>query len=134
MRITSICFALAACLATHVALADSRLDQRLGLTPDQARQVSTVQGEHNRRFASLRQTYNREMRALRRARIANDSAETARLETVTNALKEDLRRLYQAEDDAVRALLQPSQFRAYDMWLAERAQMRGSSRDERIFE
>jgi Skp family chaperone for outer membrane proteins len=125
---------LLALLLGSTAAADSRLDHRLGLAPQQARAVAEIEAHHRRAFAAVRQDYNREMRALRRARLAHDSAETARLEAVTVTLREELRRLYRAEDDAIRAQLDAAQLAAFEDYVRERAQMRGSSRDERIFE
>lgn len=116
------------------ALADAALDRRLQLDPAQARQLATIEAEYRRDFASVRQDHNRESRALRRARLANDSAEVDRLTAVTEALRQQLRALRVAQDERIVALLRPEQRPLFDDYVAERRQMVGSSRDERLIE
>jgi Spy/CpxP family protein refolding chaperone len=82
----------------------------------------------------VRQDHNREARALRRARLANDSAEVERLTAVTEALRQQLTALRVAQDEGIVALLRPEQRPLFDDYVAERRQMVGSSRDERLFE
>jgi hypothetical protein len=115
------------------AWADAPLDARLGLSHDQARQVNAIQAEHRRAFASKRQAFNRESRALRRAHLDHDSGEIARLEALTDAMRTELTAMRAAEDEAIRRLLTPQQSIAFEDYIAERRQMRGSSRDEREF-
>lgn len=124
---------VALCQPVKPVHADAPLASTLGLDMDQARQVDQIQARQRKEFASRRQDYNRESRALRRARIANDAAETARLTALTDAMRADLTRLRAQHDDEIRALLRPEQARRFDAWIAERQQMRGSSRDEWIF-
>ena len=126
-------FALAFALATSSALADAPLVSALGLDATQARQVDTLQASHRKAFAAKRQAFNRESRALRRARIAHDAAETARLESSIEAMRADLTRMREAHDADIRRLLRPDQSGRFDAYLVERRQMRGSSRDEWIF-
>ncbi len=115
-------------------IADAALDRRLQLDPAQARQLATIEAEYRREFASVRQDHNREARALRRARLANDSAEVERLTAVTEALRQQLTALRVAQDEGIVALLRPEQRPLFDDYVAERRQMVGSSRDERLFE
>jgi Spy/CpxP family protein refolding chaperone len=135
MRQISVVFAflLVLCLPAMQAHADAPLASTLGLDMAQARQVDQIQARQRKEFASLRQDYNRESRALRRAKLANDVAETARLTRLTDTMRADLTRLRAQYDDEIRAVLRPDQSRRFDAWIAERQQMRGSSRDEWIF-
>ncbi len=137
-RTTPICIAfLLATLAmvlSGAAIADAPLQSRLELSMDQARKVNEIQAASRRSFASRRQDFNRESRAQRRARIANDSNEVTRLDGVIEALREELRQIQQNEDDSIRAVLDARQQLAFDDYIAERRQMQGSSRDERLFD
>jgi hypothetical protein len=135
MHSLSLCLsALLLLLLTAPAAADEPLQSVLHLSMEQAREVSDIQARSRRAFASTRQAFNRESRAMRRARLANDAQELVRLETVTEGLREELRRIQQSEDDQVRALLNERQQLAFDAFLVERRQMHGSSRDERLFD
>jgi Spy/CpxP family protein refolding chaperone len=125
---------LLALLWAGLAMADAALDKRLGLDPAQARQLAAIEAEYRRDFASVRQDYNRESRALRRARLANDSAEVGRLTGVTEGLRQQLMALRVAQDERIVALLRPEQRPLFDHYVAERRQMVGSSRDERLFD
>lgn len=116
------------------ALADAPLPARLGLDVEQSRELAGIEAGYRREFASLRQTYNRESRALRRAKLAKDSAETARLEAVTDGLREQLRGLRDTQDQRIAALLRPEQLPRFEEYREERRQMHGSSRDERLFD
>jgi hypothetical protein len=133
-RIALCIAALLISLTAGQALADAPLHSRLGLNTEQARQVNDIQAAARRSFAAKRQDFNRESRALRRARLNHDSAEMARLERVTEALREELRQMRQDEDDRIRALLDARQKQAFEAYIVERRQMHGSSRDERLFD
>ncbi len=134
MRLLLLLSLSLAVLAATPVRADAPLQSRLGLSLDQAREVDAVQVDTRRRFASLRQDFNRESRALRRARLAKDSAEIARLERVIEALRTELRGIRDEGDARIRALLDPAQQPAFEAWIAERRQMQGSARDERLFD
>jgi hypothetical protein len=121
------------CLIPPSAQADAPLRSALALDVAQARQVDALEARHRKEFASGRQDFNRESRALRRARIANDAAEIARLEAVTESMRANLTAMRAAHDAEIRALLRPDQSARFDAYIAERQQMRGSSRDEWIF-
>ncbi len=126
-----LAFALCASLPAH---ADAALHSRLGLDVEQSRQLASIEADYRRSFAALRQTYNRESRALRRAKLAHDSAETARIESVTDGLRAQLRELREAQDQRIVGLLRPEQLPRFEEYREERRQMHGSSRDERLFD
>lgn len=116
------------------ALADAALASRLALDTSQAKQLDSIEAEYRREFASLRQEYNRQARALRRAKLSNDAGETARLEAVTADLRAQLGVMRKAQDARITALLRPDQQPLFAAYVEERRQMHGSSRDERLFE
>ncbi len=126
-------FLLVLVLAASPARADAPLASALALDTSQARDVDALQASHRKAFAARRQAFNRESRALRRARIANDAGATARIESTVEAMRADLTRMRDEHDADIRRLLRPDQARRFDAWLDERRQMRGSSRDEWIF-
>lgn len=135
MRQFSFLLLLSSLLCGSVAAhADAALKTRLQLDIEQARQVDQIQAEHRKRFAAKRGEFNRESRALRRAELANDSAEMTRLTTVTEALRADLKQLHEDQDARIAALLSAEQQTLFDGYIAERRQMAGSSRDERLFD
>lgn len=113
------------------AHADASLKSSLGLSMDQARQVDEIQKKYRRPFNAKRQELNKEMRALRRARIANDSGELARLERVTDKLREELRQIRLKENEEIRAVLNAEQREKFEKVLQQRKDAIGSSRDER---
>jgi Spy/CpxP family protein refolding chaperone len=134
MRHVSILMLLCALCWSAASHADAALKSRLQLDNDQARQVEQIQAEQRKSFAAKRGEFNRESRALRRARLASDSAEIARLTAVTEALRSELRQMRDAEDASIAALLSPEQQVWFSDYQAERRQMAGSSRDERMFD
>ena len=135
MRQLSILFLLLSSLCWSAAgHADAALKSRLQLDMDQARRVDQIQAEHRKSFAARRGDFNRESRALRRARLANDSAEITRLTATTEALRAELKQDRDSEDAKIAALLSAEQLVLFDDYRAERSQMAGSSRDERLFD
>ena len=114
--------------------ADASLDTQLGLDAGQSRQLAAIEATYRRDFASVRQEYNRQSRALRRARIANDSDEIARLGSVTESLGAQLAEMREAQDRRIVSLLRVDQQAKFDAYRKERQQMLGSSRDERLFD
>lgn len=125
---------VAAVLSPGLALADAALATRLALDVAQARALDGIESSYRREFASLRQDHNRQARALRRAKLAHDAAETARLQAVVDDLRGQLAALREAQDARIVALLREDQRPRFDAYLAERRQMAGSSRDERLFD
>lgn len=134
MRLWSIFVLLLALMHASYGHADAPLPGRLGLDSEQSRELAGIEASYRKEFAALRQAYNRESRALRRARLANDSAEVARLTMVTDAQREQLAGMRQAQDLRIAALLRPDQQARFAAYVQERQQMVGSSRDERLFE
>lgn len=120
-------------LLPAAAFADESLQTALALDVDQARQVGEMQARHRKQFAAGRQAYNAESRALRRARLANDAAEIARLESLTESMRADLTAMRAGHDAEIRRVLRPDQSGLFDAHIVKRQQMRGSSRDEWIF-
>lgn len=121
-------------LLGSVAQADSPLKSQLDLDVEQARQVQEIQGEYRRIFSAKRQEFNRESRALRRARSANDSELITELEQTTADLQEDLKQIRLDENGQIREILTPEQNEKFDMVIQQRRAMVGSSRDVDIFE
>ena len=111
------------------AWAEAPLKDALGLTIDQARQVQEIQAQHRPKFAAKRQERNRELRVLRRAKLANDSTQIARQEKITDKLTEELKQIQMHEDAEIRRLLTPEQNRKFDDYLKLRKEMVGSSRE-----
>ena len=120
-------------LAAAVLLADARLQEALGLSVGQARQVQEIQQKHQRPYAAKREERNREMRKLRRVHIANDSAQIAGQEKIAKRLHEEMMAIQHAEDAEIRRLLTPEQSRKFDAYLEPRREMVGSSRDDKAF-
>lgn len=133
--IIALLFALPlALLAAGPAAADAALSARLGLDVEQSRTLATIEASYRREFAALRQEHNRQARALRRAKLAHDAAETARLEAIVEDHRARLAALREAQDQRIVALLRADQKPRFDAYVAERRQMVGSSRDERLFD
>ncbi|MBL8178661.1 MAG: hypothetical protein JNK48_28565 [Bryobacterales bacterium] len=118
---------------SNLAWADASLQSALGLTMDQARQTDAIQAAHRPKFAAKRQDLNRELRVLRRARLAHDSKAVAQQEKVTAQLQEELKQIRMHEDDEIRKLLNPEQTRKFEEYLKLRKEMVGSSRDAKDF-
>jgi seryl-tRNA synthetase len=133
--IIALAFAIPlALLAAGPAAADAALSTRLDLDVGQSRELATIESSYRREFAAVRQEHNRQARALRRAKLANDAAETARLEAEVEGLRSQLAALREAQDERIVALLRDDQKPRFDAYVAERRQMAGSSRDERLFD
>ena len=77
----------------------------------------------------VREALNREERALRRAKIANDDDGIARQETLIAPLREQLVAIFANESEEIRSLLTPEQKIRYEDYLKVRDGMAGSSRD-----
>lgn len=133
--IVALLFALPlALLVAGPAAADASLSTRLGLDVEQSRALAGIESSYRREFAAVRQEHNRQARALRRAKLAHDAAETARLEAEVEGLRSQLAALREAQDERIVALLRDEQKPRFDAYVAERRQMVGSSRDERLFD
>ena len=120
-------------LFSSFAYADARLEKTLGLDTNQARQVQQIQKKYRREFSSKRQELNRELRKLRRARIANDSGTMAQQERITARLEEELRQIRLNENDQIRRVLTSAQRAQFEDVIQQRRSSVGSSRDTRIF-
>ena len=129
MRIRHMLFL---CAAT-VLLADAPLKDALGLSMDQAREVTALQAKYRPSYVAKRGEYLNQMRKLRRARIANDSAAVAREEPVARRLHDEMLGIQAKEDAEIRRLLTPEQNKKFDAHLELRRNMAGSSRDDKEF-
>ena len=123
---------LLVCAAT-VLLADAPLKDALGLSMDQARAVEALQARYRQPYVAKRGEYLNQMRKLRRARIANDSAAVAREETLARRLHGEMMAIQAQEDADIRRLLNPEQNKKFDAHLELRRNMAGSSRDDKEF-
>lgn len=115
------------------AQADARLDKQLDLDAAQAQKVKSVQKDYRAKFSSKRGEFNRESRALRRARKSADSAAVSRQEQKVAQLEQELAQIRGQEVEAIRALLNPTQAQKYQQILEQTQAARGSSRDARHF-
>jgi hypothetical protein len=123
--------ALAGCLflLTSAAYGDAPLKSALDLSIDQAARVDEIQKQTRDAVRPVRTELHREQRALRRARIANDSEAIARQEKLIEPLRMKLAALDESETRQIRAILTPEQNVKYDAYLKTRDEMVGSSRD-----
>lgn len=128
----SVAACVAALLVAPPAAADQSLESALALSRDQAHAVMAIEAKYRPVFAAKRGDFNRESRVLRRAHIARDSAAIAKQEPVVAALQQDLRRIREAENEQIRAVLTPEQRARFETVLQQRKAMHGSSRDERL--
>ena len=131
IKISIVAFVLA---ASGLVLADAPLKSALDLSIEQAAEVQEIQALFRKQFSSKRQVFNRESRALRRARIENDADGIAELEGVTEALKDELKAIRLAENEEIRQVLDEEQLVKFEAVIAERRAMHGSSRDADIFD
>lgn len=125
--LTIALFSLLAVTAT--ARADQPLKSALGLDMAQAAQVDAIEARYRQPFAAKRQERNAELRKARRARIANDAAALATHEAAAEKLHEELRHIFQAKNDAIRAVLTEPQRGRFEQQLALNREMKGSARD-----
>lgn len=120
-------------ISTTMALADAPLKSALGLSMDQAKAATEI---HTKRFPAYqkkRGEYTDQMRKLRRARIANDSAAVDREDAVARRLHGEMMALMHEEDKEIRTLLTPEQSERFDAYLKQRREMVGASRDDKEY-
>ncbi len=111
------------------AFSDQPLKSALGLDMAQAAKVDAIEAKYRQPFAAKRQERNAELRKARRARIANDAAALASHEAGAEKLHEELRRIFQAKNDAIRAVLTEPQRGRFEQQLELNREMKGSARD-----
>lgn len=132
MRISQLLlFCIGLTVFSGFAMADAPLKTVLGLNVDQAKEVAEIQGEYRRVYAAKRGEHNREARALRRAKTANDAEAIVVQERVVAKLREELVQIKASEDEAIRKVLNAEQNKKFDEYIAKRDGMAGSSRDIR---
>jgi hypothetical protein len=132
-RVGLIATVLLAFSSSALLRADQPLKSALGLSMDQARVVDDIQKSYQKSYVHKRSEYLTQMRVVRRARIANDSAGTARETEVARRLHEEWRAVQAREDADIRKTLTPEQNRKFDDYLKLRREMVGSSRDDKEF-
>ena len=115
------------------AQADARLDRALGLSHEQAAQVQEIQQKSRKEFSAVRQDFNRERRALRRAENDHDTALIAQQEKKTADLQDRLKKIKASEDAEIRKLLNADQVKAFEAYIEKRNAMTGSSRDAKLY-
>jgi Spy/CpxP family protein refolding chaperone len=120
-------------LSPTAALADAPLKEALGLGMDQAKAANEIHRKLFPDYQKKRSEYNRQMRQLRRARIANDNAAVVREDAHARRLHAEMMALMHKEDHEIRGLLTPEQSRKFDAHLELRRTMVGSSRDDRAY-
>ena len=113
--------------------ADARLEKKLNLDTERARQVHEIQKKFRPKFSSKRQALHRELRKLRRARNQNDSSQIAQQERITEKLQEELKQIRLTENDQIRRVLTPQQRKEFEEIIQQRRASVGSSRDSRYF-
>ena len=132
----AITTAFAGCLfiVASTARADAPLKSALSLNIDQAAQVAKIEEQARNAIRPVRSELLREERALRRAKLANDSQAIAKQEALIEPLRQKFASIHAEETRQIRALLTPEQNTKYDAWLKIRDQMAGSSRDVREYQ
>ena len=115
------------------AYADARLEKKLGLDINQAKQVQEIQKKYRKMFSAKRQEFNRESRKLRRARIDNDSSTIAQQEQITAKLQEELKQIRHNENEEIRQVLTAEQSKKFEEIIKQRKASVGSSRDAKQF-
>ena len=110
------------------AAAETPLKTSLGLSMDQAKVVTDIQAKYRKPFAAKRTKLNTEMRAMRRAKTANDSALLAKQEAVTEQMADELYQIRQSENAEIRAVLNQPQLALFEQVLQARSES-GSTRD-----
>ncbi len=119
-------------LVSANVFADAPLTKKLDLTPKQASEVAEIQKSARKVFAAKRQAYQRQNRALRRARAEHQSQRVSELEMIVARLGAQMRAIRDSENASIRKILSAEQNQRFDQVLRERREMVGSSRDARV--
>lgn len=104
-------------VSSTTARADASLKSALDLSMDQARAATEIRDRRFPAFQKKRGEYHTQMRKLRRARIANDSAGVVREDAIARRLHAEMVALIHAQDDEIRTLLTPAQSKKFDAYL-----------------
>lgn len=132
----AITSAFAGCLfiIASPAYADAPLKNALGLNIEQAAQVAKIEEQTRNAIRPVRTELLRGERALRRAKLANDSQAISKQEALIEPLRRKFAAIHEGETRQIRALLTPEQNTKYDAYLKTRDQMVGSSRDVKEYQ
>ncbi len=127
----TITAAFAGCLffLASTAYGDAPLKSSLDLNLEQAEQVAKIQKETRNAIRPVRGDLHREERALRRAKIENNSDAVAVQEKLIEPLRAKMKELQEIEVMRIKKLLTSEQNAKYDELLKKRNEMAGSSRD-----
>ena len=132
MKLTTLLLVVGALfMAGGAAQAEEPFRVFVSLTMDQTKQIKDIQKKYRKPFAAKRQELNKELRALRRAKIASDSAALARQEKITARLRDELRAIRAKENAELRAVLTPEQRPAFDEVVERQKATYGGTDDER---
>ena len=123
-------YILLASVLTIALWADAPLKSALGLTMDQAKQVQEIEAKYQKPYAAKRGEYLRQIRKVRRARIANDRVALEAEEPIARRLHGEWRAIQAQEDAEIRRVLTPEQNKKFDEYLKLRREMVGSARDD----
>ena len=116
-------------LFSNIVHADARLEKKLNMDVDQARQTQQIQKRYRQQFSKKRGELHRENRKLRRARNANDSGLITKQEAIVGKLQGELEQIRLKEDDEIRLILTPEQKEQFEEIIQQRKDSAGSSRD-----
>ncbi len=117
------------CLLSSFVHADARLEKKLSMNIDQAKQTQEIQKKYRREFSTKRQQLHRESRKLRRARKVNDSTAITQQEQITAQLQGELEQIRLNENNEIRSILTPDQLENFEGIIQQRRDSVGSSRD-----
>lgn len=101
------------------AAAEQTLKSALDLSMDQAKQVTDIEAKYRKPFAAKRTALNTEMRAMRRAKVANDSALLAEKEALTAQMADELYAIRQAQNAEIKTVLNPQQLVLFEQELVK---------------
>ena len=125
----TICLVVGALmLFSGAAVAEAPLKSSLGLSMDQAKQVTDIEAKYRKPFSAKRTALNTEMRAMRRAKIANDSALLAQQEAISEKMADELYEIRRARNAEISAVLNPQQLAAFEQILQKNLEI-ASARD-----
>jgi hypothetical protein len=133
-RAITAAFAGSLFFLASTAYADAPLKSALALSIEQAAQVAKIEEQARSAIRPVRSELHREERALRRAKLANDSQAISRQEALIEPLRRKFAAIHESETRQIRALLTPEQNTKYDAYLRTRDQMAGSSRDVKEYQ
>ncbi len=122
------------CLLSGLVHADARLEKKLSMEIDQAKQTQETQKKYRKKFSTKRQQLHRKSRKLRSARKNNNSIVIAQQEQVTAQLQRELEQICLNENSEIRSILTLDQFEKFEEFIQQRRDGVGSSRDVKDYQ